>query len=121
MQAPGATWELCPDQTLGLGKACEGESRGGDQGLVSEGLRGAEKGSEGLRDGAGEEAGWPGELLVQVGLKPLRGLVLRALRTGAVATGGMDAGFVATTLAWRATVAVRAAVARVAGMEDLAG
>ena len=51
----------------------------------------ADEGSEGLRDGEGEEEVRPGKLFVQVVLEPLLGFMLLTLGTVAVATGMLDA------------------------------
>ena len=59
--------------------------------MVREALMRADKGSEGLRDGEGEEEVRPGQLCVQVVREPLLGCMLLALGTVAVATGMMDA------------------------------
>src|SRR5688500_6415873 len=79
----------------------------------------ADEGSERLRDGEGEEEVRPGQLVVQVVLEPLLGCMLLTLGTVAVATGMIDAVLVATALALRETMAVRAALALLDGADDL--
>ena len=60
--------QVCPNETLVCGEPFQGERRGGEQGVVREALMRADKGPQGLRDGAGEEEVRPRKLFVQVGL-----------------------------------------------------
>ena len=107
-------------ETLVFGEPLEGLSRGVEHGLGGEAWMGAEKGTQGLRDGAGEEAVRPGKLVRQVVVEPLLGCMLLTLGTGAVATGMRDAVWLATELALREAVAIVSAVAVLDGAEDLA-
>jgi hypothetical protein len=91
MQDPGEPREVCPDEALVLGQPLEGRGRRLKQGVVREALMRADEGSERLRDGEGEEEVRPGQLFVQVVLKPLLGCMLLTLGTVAVATGMIDA------------------------------
>jgi hypothetical protein len=54
------------NETLVCGEPFAGLRRGVEHGLVGEALMGADQGTQGLRDGAGEEEGRPRELFVQV-------------------------------------------------------
>ena len=62
----------------------------------------------------------PGQLFVQVVLKPLPGCMLLTLGTVAVATGMVDAVLSPTAGALREAVSVRAALALLDGADDLA-
>jgi hypothetical protein len=66
MQDASKTRELCPAKTLVFGQPFEGERRGGEQGVVREAVMRAHKGTQGLRDGEGEEDVRPRELCVEV-------------------------------------------------------
>jgi hypothetical protein len=66
MQDTGKTRKSRPDETLVFGEPFEGLSRGGEHGVVREALMGADKGTQGLRDGEGEEEVRPGQLFLQV-------------------------------------------------------
>ena len=66
VQDAGETREVSADETLVFGEPFEGERRGVEQGLVGEALMGADKGTQGLRDGEGAEEVRPRELFVQV-------------------------------------------------------
>jgi hypothetical protein len=55
MQDPEKTREVCPDETLVFGEPFEGFGRGFEQGVVRDTLMRADKGTQGLRDGEGEE------------------------------------------------------------------
>jgi len=80
---------------------------------------GAEKGAQGFRDGEGDEQVRPGQLFVQVVLKPLLGCMMLALGTVAVATRRIDAVLVATALARREAVAIMPALAMLDGLDGL--
>ena len=82
---------------------------------------GAEQGAQGRRDREGDEAVRPRELLVQGMREPLRGCMLLALGTVAVATGMMDAVLPPTAVARREAVALGPAVALLESADDLAG
>ena len=66
MQDAGEPWEVCPDELCVFGKPFEGERRGVKQGLVGDALMRADEGTQGLRDGEGDEEVRPRELFVQV-------------------------------------------------------
>jgi hypothetical protein len=68
MQDTETPRQVCPNETLVCGEPFQGERRGGEQGVVREALMRADKGPQGLRDGAGEEEVRPRKLFVQVGL-----------------------------------------------------
>ena len=91
MQNTGKPREFCPDKTLVFGEPFESLRRGGEQGVVREALMRADEGSERLRHGEGEEEVRPGQLLLQVVVEPLPGLMLLALGTVAIATRMLDA------------------------------
>ena len=125
LPAPGrqdacAPREGGPDEALVGGQAFEGRCRGVQQSLVREALGRTEEGSEGLRHGEGKEEVRPGQLCVQVVLEPLLGCMLLTLGAVAVATGMLDAMVLPTVLALREAMAVRAALARLDGADDLA-
>ena len=80
----------------------------------------ADEGTQGFRDGEGEEEVRPGQLFVQVVLEPLLGFMLLTLWTVAVATGMMDAVVSPTALALVEAVTVMAALALLDGADDLA-
>jgi hypothetical protein len=125
LPAPGRqdasdTREVCPDETLVFGEPCEGERRGVEHGVVREALMGAEKGTQGLRDGEGEEAVRPGKLFLQVVVEPLLRCMMLTLGTVSVATGILDAVFFPTAVALREAMAVVSAAAVLDGADDLA-
>jgi hypothetical protein len=60
------TRERCPDEPLVCGQPCESERRGGEQGVVREAVMRAHQGTQGVRDGEGEEEVRPRELCVEV-------------------------------------------------------
>ena len=91
VQDAGEPREVGPDEALVFGEPFEGRGRRVEQGLVREALMRADEGTQGLRDGEGEEEVRPGQLFVQVVLEPLLGFMLLTLGTVAVATGMMDA------------------------------
>ena len=119
VQDPGAPREVGADEPLVCGEACEGERRGVEHGVVREALMGADEGAQGLGDREGEEQVRPGELLLQVGVEPRRGCMLRALGTVPVATGMLDAVVLATAVALREAMSIVAALAVLDGAEDL--
>jgi hypothetical protein len=121
MQDTEATREVRPDETLVVGEPFQGARRGGNHGVVHEALRRADAGSEGLRNGAGEEEVRPGQLCVQGVLEPRLGFMRLALRPVPVATGMLDAVLCATTLARIEAVAVVSALARGDGAAARAG
>ena len=83
-------------------------------------MLGAEQGTQGLRDGAGQEAVRARELFVQVVLSPLGRLLLLTLGTVAVAPGMRDAVVPPTAGTRRKTVTVMATAARLDGAADRA-
>jgi hypothetical protein len=62
-----------------------------EHGVVPEALLRAEQEAQGVRDGEGQETARSGELVLEVGLEPLRGFLMLTLGTVAVATGMIDA------------------------------
>ena len=66
MQDTGKTRQSRTDETLIFGEPFEGLSRGCEHGVVREALMGADKGTQGRRDGTGDEEVRPGKLLLQV-------------------------------------------------------
>ena len=79
--------------------------------LVRETLMRADQGTQGLRDREGQEKVRPRELLGQVVLEPLLGLMLLTLGAVAVATGMIDAVLARAVLTLIEAVAVCAALA----------
>src|SRR5262245_52293475 len=120
MQDPGEPQEIGADEALIFGKLLKSPGRGLKQGLVRGALMRADEGMQGVRDREGEEEVWPWELLVQVVLEPLLGLMLLALGTVPVATGMLDAMVSATGWALIEAVAVCTAAALLNGADDLA-
>ena len=120
VQDTGAPREVGPDETLVFGEPFEGRGRGVEHGVVREALMGADKGSERLRDGEGEEEVRPGQLFAQVVVEPLLGCMLLTLGAMAIATGMIDAVVSPTAWALREAVAVLAALALLDGADDLA-
>jgi hypothetical protein len=116
--ATGNTRARWPEATRGCGEPLAGCSRGVDHGVGRAPWRRAAQGAEGLGDGTGAEAGRSGQLVLQVGLEPLLGVMRRTVGTGAVATGLLEAGWRATPLARREAVALGPAVARWEGPQD---
>ena len=80
----------------------------------------ANEGAEHLRHGEGEEEVRPGQLLLQVVLEPLPGLMLLALGTVAVATRMLDAVLLPTAGARIEAVAIVSASALLDGADDRA-
>ena len=68
----------------------EGLGRGSKQGLVAHPLMGAEKAAKRLGHGEGEQEVRHGQLAGLLGVEPLTGFMLLALRAVAVAAGAMD-------------------------------
>jgi hypothetical protein len=120
VQAPGKPQEIGSDEALIFGELFKSHGRGLTQGLVRGALMRADKGTQGLRDRAGEEAGRSRELFGEVGLEPLVRFMLLTLGAVAIATGMLDALLSATGWALREAVAVRTALARWDGADDLA-
>jgi hypothetical protein len=120
MEDARAPWEIGADDTCVGGEPCAGERRGVEQGLVRGALARADAGAERLRDGAGEEDVRSRQLLVQVVLEPLVGLMLLALGTVAVAPGMVHAVLASPGGALREAVAVVSALAVLDGTEALA-
>ena len=120
-QATRAPREVGPDAPRVFGEPFEGERCGVDQGVGGEAWLGAEKGAQGLRDRAGEEAVRPWELWVQVMMEPLLGCMVRARGPVAVATGMMAAVVPPPALALREAVARGPAWAMSASADALAG
>jgi hypothetical protein len=116
----GAPREGGAEEALILGQPLAGHGRRLQQGVRREALMRADKGSQRLRDGAGEEEVRPGELCGEMVLEPLLGCMLLTLRTMAMATGMMDTVVAPTVLALRKAVAVRAALALLDGADDVA-
>jgi len=87
--------------------------------LVREALLRADEGTEGLRDGKGEEEMRPGQLFVQVVLEPLLAFMLLALGTVPVATGMIDTVVPPTSLALIEAVTIVPALALLDGADDL--
>ena len=120
VQDTGETWEIGPDAARSFGQPFEGRCRRLKHGLVREALRRAEKGTQGLRDGAGEEEVRSGKLFVQVVFQPLLGCMMLTLGTVAVTTGMIDAVLPPTVWALREAMAVVSALARLDGTDDFA-
>ena len=120
MQDTGKPREVCADETLVCGQPLESRCRRLKHGVVSDTLMRADEGSQRLRDGEGEEEVRPGQLFVEVVLKPLLGFMLLTLRAVAVATGMMDAVVSPTAWALREAMAIVSALAVLDGTDDLA-
>ena len=119
MQDTGATRESGPDEGRVLGQPFAGRCRRMQQGVVREALMRAEKGTQGLRDGAGEEAGRPGTLLFQVRFEPRLRYMLLTLGPVSVATGMRDALVPPTAVALREALSVGSATAGLGGADAL--
>ena len=120
MQDTGETRQVRPNEALVLSQPLEGRCRGLKQGVVREALMRADKWTQGLRDGEGDEEVWPGELFLQVVLEPLLGFMLLTLGTVTVATGMIDAVLSATAVALREAVSIVSTAAMAEGADDLA-
>ena len=120
VQDTGETWEIGPDEARVFGQPFEGRCRRLKHGLVREALMRAEKGTQGLRDGEGEEEVRSGKLFFQVVFKPLLGFMLLTLGTVAVATGMIDAVLPPTVWALIEAMAVVSALALLDGTDDFA-
>jgi hypothetical protein len=120
VQDPSEPREIGPDEALVFGESFEGGCRGVEQGLVGGTLVRADEGTEHLRHGEGEEEVRPGQLLLQVVLEPLPGLMLLALGTVAVATRMLDAVLLPTAGARIEAVAIVSASALLDGADDRA-
>jgi hypothetical protein len=119
VQDAGDPREVGPDAALVGGEPLEGRCRGVQHGLGRKALVRAEKGTQGLRDGAGEEEVRSGQLCAQVVCEPLRGCMLLTLGAVAVATGMIDAVLPPTGLALIEAVAIMATLTMLDGAEDL--
>jgi hypothetical protein len=125
LPAPGRqntekTREVCADEPRVCGAPFAGGGRGVAHSVVRETLLRADAGAERLRNGAGDEEGWPGKLFLQVVMEPLLGFRLLPLGAVALATGMLDAVVLATAWALREAVAVMAAAAILDGADDFA-
>ena len=119
-QATGKTRQSRPADTRVVGEPFESVRRGGAQGVGREAVLGAETGTQGLRDGAGEEDVRPGTLLLQVVGYALLGGMRRTRRPGSVAPGMLDAVVRPPAVALRDAVSRGAAGAGVDGAADRA-
>jgi hypothetical protein len=106
MEDTGKAGQVRANKALVFGKTFQRLSRS-----IAEGLGGAlgmcaAKGSQGFRDGEGEEQVRHWELLFQLRVQPRLGCMGLAWGTGAIATGMVDAGWPPTALAPVETVAI---------------
>lgn len=120
MEEAGETEQVRAAKALVFGQSFEGFRGGGEHGLVGEGVRGADEGAQGCRDGEGEKQGRPGQLLVQMAISPLLGCTVLALGTVPVAAGVMDAVWWVTGWARREAMSRGSAAAMLDGADDLA-
>jgi hypothetical protein len=120
MQDTGEPREVCPDKALVLGQPLEGHGRRLKHGVVREALMRADEGTQGLRDGEGEEEVRPGQLFAQVVFEPLLSFMLLTLGTVAVATGMLDAVLSPTAVALIEAMPIMAAAAVLDGADDCA-
>src|SRR5512134_1290302 len=90
VEDPGDPREIGADAPRVVGQPFAGRGRGVTQGLVGGALMGADEGTQGFRDREGHQEVRPGQLFVEVVLKPLLRCMLLTLGTGAVATGMVD-------------------------------
>jgi hypothetical protein len=120
VQDAGAPRQGRSEATRSCGEPCEGERRGVQHRLGREALLRADAGSQRRRHGAGQQEVRPGQRCVAVVLKPRRCVLLLTLGPGAVATGRLDAVWLATPWALREAVAVVATAARLDGVDGLA-
>jgi hypothetical protein len=116
-QDTDATREGWPDAALVCGQPCAGRGRRLHQGLGREAWRRAEQGTPGLGDGAGAQAGRPGERWGQGGREPRRGGLRRTRRAGAMATGRRETVMSPTAVARREARAIGSAAAVVEGAD----
>jgi hypothetical protein len=103
-----------------LSEPFEGRGRRLAQGLGGDVWRRADHRAQGRRGSAGKEKVGARALFLQGGVEPLRGCMIRALWTGPVAAGVIDAVLCATGWALREARAVMAALALWDGADDLA-
>jgi hypothetical protein len=120
MQDAGEPWQGGADEALVLGQPLEGCCRGVKHGLVGGALMGADERSQGLRDGEGHQEVRPGQLFVEVVLKPLLGFMLLALGAVPVAAGMLDTVVSPTGWARIEAMAVVAALTVLDSADDLA-
>ena len=99
VQDTGATREVGADTARIRGEAFAGRRRRLEQGLIGHALMRAEKGTEGRRDGKGEEEVRTWKVLLKLGLKPERGFVVLTLGAVSVAAGMVDTVWFAPALA----------------------
>jgi hypothetical protein len=85
MEDTGEAGQVGADKALLLGEALEGLRKGMEQGPVGNALMRADKRTQGLRDGEGDEEVRPGELVFEVLMEPLPGFMVLALRAVAIA------------------------------------
>ena len=119
MEDAGKAREVRPDKALVFGEAFEGVRGCLEQGRIGSALRRAEKGSEGFRDGEGEEKVRPGKLFVELFVEPVLGFVVLTLGAGAIAAGVVDAVLPATALAVLEAVSIMSALAVLNGTNGL--
>ena len=90
MQDAGKAGQIGTQQAGIARQLLEGLGRGLKQGLVALAFMGAEKGSERLGDGEGEQEVRHGQLAGLLVEDPLTGLMLLALRAVTIAAGAMN-------------------------------
>jgi hypothetical protein len=120
MQDTEKTREIGPDEPRVFGEPFKGFGRGFEHGLVCDAWIRADAGTQGGRDGEGEEEVRPGQLLLQMVREPLLGFMLLALGTVAIATGMVNAVFFPTAGALIEAMPIMSAAAVLDGADDLA-
>ena len=120
VQDAGTTGQGGADDALVCGEPCEGCCGRLEHGVGREAVMRAEKGTQGLGNGTGEEEVRPGKLSLQAVMQPLVGCMLLTLGTVPVATGMRDAVVLATAWALREAVAIGPAWALVDSADGLA-
>lgn len=120
LSAPGVqdtskTREVGADEARVFGEPFKGRRRRLEQGLIGATLMGADEGTQGFRDGEGDEKVRPRKLFVKVVLEPLLGLMVLTLRAVAIAAGVVDAVLSAAALALIEAVSVISTLALLDG------
>jgi hypothetical protein len=119
VQDTSKTREVGADEARIFGELFKGRRRRLEQGLIGETLMGAAEGTQGFRDGEGEEKMRSWELFIQGVLEPLLGLIVLTLRAVAIAAGVVDAVLSAAALALIEAVAVISTLAILDGAYGL--
>ena len=119
MENAGKAREVRTDKARVFGETFDGLRGCLEQGRIGRALMRADKGSEGFGDGEGEEKVRPGQLFVELLVKPVLRFMMLTLGAVAIAAGVVDAVLPATALAVIEAVSIMSALAVLNGPHGL--